>query len=183
MSKTDPKQNERLAQARHNAVDYQTPWPDSEQNQPKRPKSMKEWQSLVEERIQGAMDEGRFDNLPGHGRPIDWRQSAYTDPAQELTNGILKNNGYSPEWIDRDLRIRRELQAARDHLRAAWNFYQPKPEEQAGWRQAVSRFEEALLKINRQIDDYNLVVPILSKQRFRVELENELRQLREEGQH
>jgi DnaJ family protein C protein 28 len=153
--------------------------PESEQERAKRPKSLKEWQSLVEERIQSAMDEGRFDNLPGQGKPINWRQRAHTDPAQELTNGILKNNGYSPEWIDRDLAIRRELQVARDRLRAAWNFYQPDPEAQIGWQQAVSRFEETLQKINRQIDDYNLVVPILSKQRFRIELENELKRLTE----
>ena len=175
-----PKSNQdpvkRLDEARHKATDYQTQ--DPEQPPANQPRTMKKWRSLVEERIQGAMAEGRFDNLPGQGKPLAWQKTNSDDSPQELANGILKNNGFAPEWIDRDLVIRRDLEAARETLGSAWRYYQPNPEGNPGWVGAVKRFEEALEKLNRQIDDYNLVVPILSKQRLRLRLEDELDRLK-----
>src|SRR6476619_1439708 len=38
---------------------------------PHRPKlNLRAWQSLAEQRIQAALAEGQFDNLPGFGKPI-----------------------------------------------------------------------------------------------------------------
>ena len=178
MSKTNLDIEKKVAEARARAEEYRNPAPAQERQ--KRPKTMKEWRSLVEERIQAAIEEGRFDNLPGQGKPLDRQRLIETDPAMDLANGLMKNNGFAPEWVDRDLLIRRDLEKVREQLRSAWRFYQPDPETNPGWQQAVKRLAADLDKLNRQIDDYNLIVPILSKQRIRLRLEDELRLVREE---
>ena len=162
----------RLNSAKHESIDYQTAEPETEE--PKRRRTMKQWRSFVEERIQEAVDHGQFDNLAGHGKPFEFDKNPFRDKSNELTNGILRNNGYRPEWIERDLVIRRELEAAREALTASWRYYQPDPESEPGWQGAVKRFETVLIELNKKIDDYNLVVPILSKQRVRLRLDEEL---------
>lgn len=173
MANEKPDRADQLQDAKYRASDYQVP--DEVKQPAKRPRTMKQWRSYVEESIQSAMDEGRFDNLPGSGQPIQREALAGSDAAEEMANGILKNNGFTPDWIDRDLSIRKDIEAARESLQAAWRYYQPNPESDPGWHRAVGRFEEALEKINKQIEDFNLVVPILSKQRMKHRLEDELR--------
>ena len=73
-------------------------------------------QFLVEHRIQKAMAEGVFDNLPGAGKPLDLKENPYLDPAQELAFNLLQNNKLAPEWIERDKEIRREREAMRRQL-------------------------------------------------------------------
>ncbi len=135
-----------------------------------------ERRALVERKIQEAMAKGAFDNLPGHGKPLNLNQNPYVDPALDLAFGLLKNNGLAPEWIERDKGIRRERDALRRQLRRAWQAYQAEPNNQKTvWQAAVARFEAQLHKLNRKIDDFNLIVPVLSCQRLRLRLEDELR--------
>jgi DnaJ family protein C protein 28 len=64
----------------------------------------RDWDDLVERRIQEAMAAGAFDRLPGQGKPLNLTRNPYLDPSLELAFGLLKNNGYTPEWISRDSR-------------------------------------------------------------------------------
>jgi len=144
------------------------------------PRNEAERRALVENRIQEAMKSGAFDDLPGKGKPLDLNSNPYLEPGQELAFGLLKNQGFAPEWIERDKEIRRELAAARDELRAAWHHRQANPVHESVWQAAVARFEVQLNKLNRQIGDFNLIVPIVSKQRARLRLAHELRRLQEE---
>lgn len=136
-----------------------------------------EWQDLVERRIQEAMATGAFDNLPGQGKPLDLVRNPYLDPSLDLAYGLLKSNGYVPEWIGRDQEIRAEIQAARARLRAAWVQHQDNPTDEAAWQASLARFEESLAQINRKIDDFNLVVPISGGERIHLRLADELRRL------
>ena len=133
---------------------------------------------LIEQRIQEAMANGEFDNLPGRGKPLPINTNPYLDPSQELAFGLLQNNGLAPDWIERDKEIRQELEAARNRLRLIWQQYQANPAGQAAWQAAVAHFEETLVKINRKIDNFNLIVPVASSQRFRLRLEDELRRVK-----
>lgn len=135
------------------------------------------WDGLVERRIREAMAAGDFDNLPGQGRPLDLTRNPHLDPSLELAYGLLHNSGYVPEWIARDKEIRQALGVARARLGAAWARRQAHPPDESRWQAAVGRFEEALNQLNRKIDDFNLVVPILGCQRARLRLEDELRRL------
>jgi DnaJ family protein C protein 28 len=171
------RQRHKLEQVQSKVEQHQNPakQPDEAGNRP-RPRNEEERRALVEQRIQEAMKRGEFDNLPGKGKPLPLNPNPYLEPGQELAFGLLKNNGFAPDWIERDKHIRRELAAARGELRLAWQRRQAEP----GWRAAVARFESRLEKLNRQIDDFNLIVPIISSQRRRLRLADELRRIKKE---
>jgi DnaJ family protein C protein 28 len=173
------EQREQLRRAASKLEQRRIPLP--ERDAADQPRDEGEWRDLVERRIQAAMTAGTFDNLPGKGKPLHLDRNPYLDPSLELAYGLLKNNGYAPEWISRDQEIRSELEAARARLRAAWAQRRAQTADQAAWQAAVARFEEALTQLNRKIDDFNLVVPILSCQRARLRLTDELRRLNPES--
>jgi hypothetical protein len=71
---------------------------------------------VAERRIQEAIDEGKFDNLPGLGKPIDLDEDLSTPPHLRAVNRILKNAGVVPDWMQLDIEIDRE----REELRRMW---------------------------------------------------------------
>jgi len=174
MKRPNEVRQERLRRLRPKIEDYELP--AEARRDRDRPRNQKERQALVERLIQEAIEEGAFDNLPGHGKPLDLTPNPYLESGQELAFGLLKNNGFAPEWIERDKEIRREFKAARDHLRLAWQNWRGQP----AWQAAVARFEQSLDKLNRKIDDFNLLVPIVSCQRSRLRLDDEVRRIQQE---
>jgi DnaJ family protein C protein 28 len=171
------KRREQLGRARWKLDQRRTPVEGRGDSD--RPRDEGEWRDLVERRIQEAMATGAFEDLPGKGKPLNLTRNPYLDPSLELAYGLLKNSGYTPEWIARDKEIREELEAARARLRAAWVQHRANHDDEALWQRAIVRFEERLNQLNRRIDDFNLVVPILSCQRVRLRLEDELRRLQD----
>jgi DnaJ family protein C protein 28 len=137
----------------------------------------KQRQSLVEERIQEAIANGEFDNLPGAGKPLTFNLNPHLEPGQEWAFNLLKRNGLAPEWIERDKTIRCDLKTARKELQDAWEIFQANPNYEEYWHQAVARFAKSLRTINQQILDFNLVAPSLTVHRSQLRLEDELRQL------
>jgi DnaJ family protein C protein 28 len=178
-SKLDrPRRREQLRRAQSRIDQRKLPGSEGEEAHP--PRAERDWRDLVERRIQEAMAAGAFDNLPGAGKPLNLKRNPYLDPSLELAYGLLKDNGYTPEWIARDKEIRMQLEAARARLRAAWRVHQADPTHEAAWQGAVTRFEATLIQLNRKIDDLNLIVPTSIAQRVRLRLENELRHLNDE---
>lgn len=151
--------------------------PADKHNEAERPRSGLQWDDLIERRIQRAMAAGAFENLSGRGKPLDLTRNPYLDPSLELAYGLLKDNGYTPEWISRDKEIRKEMGTIRGRLRVAWMRHRVNGADVTAWQQAVTLFEEALTQLNRKIDDFNLIVPIPSCQRVRLNLADELRRL------
>ncbi|MBE7474482.1 MAG: hypothetical protein DPW09_18555 [Anaerolineae bacterium] len=172
-SSKNKKQQERLSRLKEDLEDRRQPAQGS--SEAARAQREQERADLIEQRIQEAMANGEFDNLPGRGKPLSFNTNPYLDPAQELAFGLLQNNNMAPAWIERDKEIRREVAAARDKLRLAWQHYQANPTGEAAWQAAVARFEEILVKLNRKIDAFNLIVPVPTAQHFRLRLEDELR--------
>lgn len=175
MSGLSNEERERLEELPTRLHDYRHP--GDKPTRSTRARRAEERQSLVEERIQEAMANGEFDNLPGAGKPLPLNDNPYAEPGQEWAFGLLKRNGLAPEWIERDKSIRRQLEAARNNLAAAWQSHRADPAFAPHWQHAVDRFAAQLTKINRQIDDFNLVAPSLSVQRSRLSLERELRRV------
>src|SRR6188472_2350753 len=64
------------------------------------------WESLVERQIREAMAEGKFDELPHHGKPLPRADNPYAGD-QALAFSILHNNGAAPPWIEADKEARR----------------------------------------------------------------------------
>ncbi len=176
-SKQEQRQK-RLHQLKWDLEEHQLP--EEAQKRPTPAQKAQERADLIEQRIQEAMANGEFDHLRGKGKPLAFAANPYLDPGQELAFNLLQNNGVAPEWIERDKEIRREIEAARQQLRRAWQAYQEQPAAAPAWRSAVAQFETALQKINRKIDSFNLTVPIVASQRFRLQLESELQRIQHE---
>lgn len=175
MTQSNEQRRRRLAQLPDKLHDYRHP-----ADKPGRADSVRreeERQSLVEQRIQDAMAHGEFDYLPGAGKPFSFNQNPYLEPGQEWVFGLLQRNGLAPDWIERGKAIRREVDEARRQLAAAWRQFQADPDSAAHWQQATAQFLERLQKINHKIDDYNLVVPVVSAQQPRLSLDKELKRL------
>src|SRR5260221_6764096 len=69
---------------------------------------------IAERKIQEAIEEGQFDNLPGKGKPIVFDDDPATPPELRMANKILKNAGVLPEWVQ----VQKDIQAERDEIAA-----------------------------------------------------------------
>ena len=69
---------------------------------------------VAERKIQEAIEEGQFDNLPGKGQPIVFTDDPMTPPHLRLANRILKNAGVLPEWMQ----LQKEIQEERKQVTA-----------------------------------------------------------------
>ncbi len=54
---------------------------------------------VAEQKILEAIDEGKFDNLPGKGKPIVFDDDPMTPAHLRMANRILKNANVLPEWV------------------------------------------------------------------------------------
>lgn len=62
---------------------------------------------IAERKIQEALEEGAFDDLPGKGQPLNLKDDPNTPPHLRLANRILKNANVPPDWVQLDLEIRK----------------------------------------------------------------------------
>jgi len=81
------------------------------------------FEAIVEERIKQAQKEGRFDNLAGRGRPLDFE---YANVPEELrlAHKVLKNAGFLPPEIE----LKKKISQTRD-LMAGLDETTPKKAE------------------------------------------------------
>ena len=168
--------------------------PESE-TQEEEHQSLEEWQDLVEQRIQEAMKRGDFDDLSTKGKPLNLDWNPFADPAWEMAHSLLQGQGFTLQWIEERRLIEVEIQQARDRLHRAWHWTMRRteilnardpddPEVQkkrawveAEWERHLDDFRAAVADLNRRIDDYNLTVPLVRFQMFRLRLHEELRNL------
>lgn len=69
-------------------------------------------QSIVEERIRKAQEEGLFDNLPGKGKPLRLDDDSRIAPHLRASYRILKNAGILPP----EMQLRKEISELRQLL-------------------------------------------------------------------
>lgn len=69
---------------------------------------------VAERRIEQAMKEGKFDNLPGAGKPLELDAAPAEENARLLwwALRILRQGGFVPD----EVRLRREIEALRSRL-------------------------------------------------------------------
>ncbi len=158
-------------------------------------RSLEEWDDLVEQRIQEAMRRGEFDDLSLKGQPLRFEENPFVDPAEALAHRLLAGQGFTLQWIEERKAIEAEIHALRVRLRRAWHWYMRSLEvlnhrdpddpevrderawTEARWQQYLVEFEEAIAELNRRIDTYNLTVPLIRFQMFRLRLQEELRSI------
>ncbi|KAI4457142.1 conserved oligomeric golgi complex subunit 4 [Holotrichia oblita] len=133
---------------------------------------------LVEDLIQEAMSKGQFNNLSGCGKPLKGIQNRnpYVDFVTHKINEVLIENGFTPEWITLQKDIRQEIETLRQSLKMEREYFGPNPlspEEANKWDQIIDKHQKLLDNINKKINKFNLVVPVLTKQMLYVNLEKE----------
>ncbi len=67
---------------------------------------------IAEGKIREAMEEGKFDNLPGRGKPIVFDDDPLTPSHLRMVNRILRNANVLPEWMQ----IFRDIESERKQL-------------------------------------------------------------------
>jgi DnaJ family protein C protein 28 len=122
--------------------------------------------SNVEDQIRRAMEGGKFDNLPGSGKPLRLEENPFEDPEWRLAHHALRSSGYSLPWIETRKELDEAIRAARAALRRTWAWQQaaladelPPGFVQAVWDQAVDTFRQRVENLNRRIRDYNIEAP------------------------
>ncbi|KAJ8792352.1 hypothetical protein J1605_019908 [Eschrichtius robustus] len=137
---------------------------------------------LVEDLIQESMAKGDFDNLSGKGKPLKkFSGCSYIDPMTHNLNRILIDNGYQPEWI----LMQKEIKDTIDQLREAILVSRKKlgnpmtPTEQKQWNQVCEQFQENIKKLNKRINDFNLIVPLLTRQKVHFDAQKEIARAQE----
>jgi DnaJ family protein C protein 28 len=64
---------------------------------------------IAERKIQQALEEGLFDNLPGHGKPLDLSANPFEPPGMGAINRLLRHNRVLPPWV----MLEQEIEASR----------------------------------------------------------------------
>ncbi|NXM78629.1 DJC28 protein, partial [Serilophus lunatus] len=132
---------------------------------------------LVEDLIQESMAKGDFDNLSGKGKPLrKFSDAPHIDPMTHNLNRILIDNGYQPEWILLQKEIRETIERLREGAVAARRkLGEPmSPPEREQWGRVCEQFMQDIRKLNKRVDNFNLVVPILSRQLVHFSPEREI---------
>jgi DnaJ family protein C protein 28 len=148
---------------------------------------------FIEEQLRKAREEGKFDNLRGHGQPLRTDENPFEDPAWQMANDMLKKNGFRPDWLEDDVAIRGQVDQARQalvrsrdwrarELQALGERRDAAAIEQRlivahEWRQAQERFRSKLAEVNKAIFNLNLKVPAASLQRLKFDIDRELEKL------
>ena len=120
----------------------------------------------IEEIIRQAIQEGKFDDLPGKGRPLKIEHHPHQDPDWRAAHHLLKSSGFSLPWIEHLREIHSNLQQSRESLIRAWawgqsehHHYSQEDFVKREWISSVAIFQDQIQSINDQIRTYNLEVP------------------------
>jgi DnaJ family protein C protein 28 len=137
--------------------------------------------SEIEDPIRKAMEDGKFDDLPGKGKPLNLDDNPYADPDWQLAHHMLKSSGFTLPWIAARQEIDTQIETARTTLARAWEWRtrslqgsQPYTQVEAEWQRAVRAFEEQVEKINKKIFDYNLQTPSEKFQLMKLNAQKEI---------
>jgi DnaJ family protein C protein 28 len=138
----------------------------------------------AEDQIRKAMEEGKFDNLPGKGKPLPLDENPYENPAWQMAHHILKTGGFTLPWMETRREIEEELAAARAALGRAYTWRQAALAEQRSysmveteWKRAVDDFRQKIAALNKRIFSYNLEVPSEQFQLLSIHAERDLETL------
>jgi hypothetical protein len=107
------------------------------------------WRTIADRKIEEAVAEGHFDNLRGHGKPLDLSDKPFEDPTLRLAHELLRNNGVSLPWIEE----RRALEVSIAGLT------QQIAREKSKSGKPGKALSNRLVVLNRQIAAYNLKEP------------------------
>lgn len=94
------------------------------------------FQKIIEQRIKEAQENGKFDNLPGRGEPLELEDDSHIPEDLRLAYKILKNADCLPP----ELELRKEIRQMEDMLENI-------PDEKAKYRH-IKKINYKIMKLN-----------------------------------
>ena len=149
---------------------------------------MKHWESLIDQKIREAMEQGEFDDLPGKGKPLDTFENPFEDPELRLAHRMLRNAGFAPSWIEERKDIDLEFENACHQMSRVWMVLQNalgtdnERGARARWEKALTSFRKQAAELNRRITAWNLKVPAAGFQRALIDIEKEVTEVARPGE-
>lgn len=145
------------------------------------------WNDLISQRIEEAMQEGKFDNLRGKGRPLNPAPEPYVPPDMQMANSLLKNNDLAPAWISDRAQVFAEIERFRSKLLVAFaerNDALAVAKTAADyalierrWQVQFAAWQEETRTLNRRIDLQNFKQPVSFLEIVKLRLEDEVRRI------
>lgn len=124
------------------------------------------FERLADKIIHKAIEEGAFENLAGHGKPVKLKDNPHIDPAWRLTFSLLEKNGFVPDWIETRKDLEERGYQAKKSLKRSWEWYRGRGQKgemddlvEFQWEQAKNKFRREVEEINAAIAHLNLEVP------------------------
>ena len=148
---------------------------------------MQEWHDIVSQRIEDAMRNGMFDNLPARGKPLKEQRKPHVPEDQRIAVTILLNNNLTPEWITERAAIQRAIEDMRVQLAEqiqAIDANQTSSEETNLFTpidsstQWILRWKPRISTLNDRILLYNLNNPVAHLEIIQLQLDDELMRAR-----
>ena len=99
---------------------------------------------------------------------------------------VLINNGFTPEWITMSKEIDQDIELLKEEIRKDRMYLGPFPlnnEDSTRWHRICESNELLAKSINVKINTFNLIVPLLNKQKFHIEFDKICRDILENGHH
>jgi len=127
-------------------------------------------ETLLDRQIREAVEEGKFDNLPHHGRPLPNDENPYASE-WGLAFHVLRNAGFAPPWIEADKEVRVLLERRDGILARA--LAGSAPSELARRRDRLA-LERLVADVNAAIARLNAEAPSLRQHRRPLALAEEL---------
>ena len=134
----------------------------------------------IEDQIQKAQQDGKFDNLRGQGKPFTHLD---TDAFEQL----VKAQGFRSHFVELEAEIRAKTEIARQAVHRTYEWVRQAREggsidrryARDEWRQALRVFDQRLAEINRLIQTFNLELPeaLRHTQKFPLKRDEELQKM------
>jgi hypothetical protein len=113
---------------------------------------------IAERRIQDAIGEGLFDNLPATGKPLDLQVNPFEPPGMGAVNRLLRHNRVLPPWLllEQEIEAARSLalatlarwEAAEPNLRGTADYPKLRQSARTAYEQQMRRCNDFVLKYN-----------------------------------
>lgn len=156
---------------------------EQERLRAERERRLAQWRDAIEETIQEAQAEGKFDNLKGKGQPLAHLNNQNHDIAYQL----LKDNDFTLGWISRRNQMQSQIDVFRARLRAevsqyqtAWQAATDRGRQQLllyEWQKQLQTWETEIKTLNSKIRATNLNLPLEHLQLITLGLDAELKRL------
>jgi hypothetical protein len=147
-------------------------------------RALDEWTDIVGQRIEQAMREGVFDNLPGKGKPLNLNKNPFVPEDRQMAYKLLENNDLTPGWISERTSVLDAIEAFRQQVHAGVHRHQtglqsttdPVAVEKlaTAWQANLVGWSEDVRSLNRRIERINLQQPIAHLEIIKLRLPDEL---------